>query len=343
MSSFINSNLDLVFCMDCTGSMGPYIQEAKDTIKNIIKKINEKSECKELRFGLVSYRDHPPQEKTYVTKKYDFTDQIDIIQNNLNELTANGGGDGPEAVTSALYEINNLDWKSESTKIVILISDAPPHGLGEVSDGFPNGDPDGHDPIIIAKELASKGIVVYTVGCEPEINNYEFARAFLISIANLTGGQPISLSDAKLLADVILGSTIEELGINKLLKDVDKETQKVRNEFTLSGRHFTDDMVLDQVYTNLSSTGVTTPQVKGCELLRDISEGIIENSTNLKSASENLKSKRSLSTSLPPLRKHPKIDFHSPLFTDKIEVVDDLISKDQVKRLITRATSSGKN
>jgi hypothetical protein len=32
-----------------------------------------------------------------------------------------------------------LNWREKSTKICVLISDAPPHGLGDYSDGFPNG------------------------------------------------------------------------------------------------------------------------------------------------------------------------------------------------------------
>ena len=359
MSSFMNKenkSLDLVFCMDCTGSMGPYINKAKESIQCIVNKITEKAGCNDLLFGLVAYRDHPPQDNTYVTKKFDFTNNITIMQSYLNELTANGGGDGPEALTSALYEINNLNWRTDSTKIIILISDAPPHGLGEINDGFPNGDPNGHDPIIITKELASKGITIYTVGCEPEINNYKFARAFLISLANLTGGQPIGLNSANSLADVILGSTIEELGITKLLEKVEEETQKVRFEYTSSGRTFTDDMVLNDVYTNLSSTGVTTPQIKGCTVMRDVSEGIIEGSNDLATARLKLSHgcKRDLSSKhkyeCTPIRghKYPKFDDLlektcnlSDLRSneEKIEVVDDVISMDQVKRLISRNTS----
>lgn len=343
--------LDLVFCMDCTGSMGPYIKKAKESIKNIVNKITEKSDCKDLLFSLIAYRDHPPQENTFVTMKYDFTNSVDTMQTYLDELGASGGGDGPEALTSALNEINKLNWREESTKIVILISDAPPHGLGEYDDGFPNGDPDGYDPIVITKELASKGVTIYTVGCEPAINSYSFARAFLISLANLSGGQPISLNNANALADVILGSTIEELGITCLLEEVEKETQKVKSAYTSTGRTFTDEMVLNEVHTNLSGTGITTPQLKGFNVMRDVSEGIIEESVDLSSAREKLVKTK------PPCNKFGLEKMSKTYFTgekpefvfvsdkekklpdEKIDVVDEIITKDQVKRLITRNIS----
>jgi hypothetical protein len=51
------------------------------------------------------------------------------------------------------------------------------------------------------------------VGCEPAIQQYKFARAFLCSVAELTNGQSLGLSSSALLADVILGGAIEELGL----------------------------------------------------------------------------------------------------------------------------------
>jgi hypothetical protein len=348
-----NKSLDLVFCLDCTGSMGPYIDKAKESIKSIISKIIEKSGCDDILFGLVAYRDHPPQDNTYITKKFNFTNKLETMQTYLNELVANGGGDGPEALTSALFEIKNMEWRESTTKITIVISDAPPHGLGEYNDGFPNGDPDCHDPIIITKDLATKGITIYSVGCEPEINKYQFAKAFLISLANLTGGQSIGLDNANSLADVILGSTIEELGITKLLDTVEEETTKVKYMYTSSGRSYTDDMVLNDVFTNLSSNGVVTPQIRGCTIMRDDSEGIIEGSTDLASARLNLTStKRVISskTISSPLTKYPifedlmdeTINLHplkSHKKSDKIDVIDDVITMDQVKRLISRNTN----
>ena len=382
MSAFINEDnksLDLVFCMDCTGSMGPYIVKAKESIESIVTNIVEKSGCNDVLFGLVAYRDHPPQDKTFITKKFNFTNKLETMQSYLNELVASGGGDGPEALTSALFEIKNMEWREETTKIVIVITDAPPHGLGEYGDGFLNGDPDGHDPIIITKDLAKKGITIYSVGCEPEINKYKFARAFLISLANLTGGQSIGLENANSLADVILGSTIEELGITKLLDKVEEETIKVKYMYTSSGRSYTDDIVLNDVYNNLRRDRHVTPQIRGCTMMRDISEGIIEGSDDLASARRNLISnKRDITSepitpltkyrrfddlSLPPfddlssppfgdLSSPPFGDLSSPPFgdlllpplesnkkSDKIDVIDDIITKDQVKRLISRNTS----
>ena len=47
-----------------------------------------------MRFAIVAYRDHPPQDHTYVTKIQDFTDNFEAIKY-VKTLTAGGGGDFP--------------------------------------------------------------------------------------------------------------------------------------------------------------------------------------------------------------------------------------------------------
>merc|ERR1711966_257133 len=108
-------------------------------------------------------------------------------------MSASGGGDGPEAVTSALHDaLHNVSWRPNSTKIAVLIADAPPHGLEPSGDGFPNGDPEGRDPLQIAREMAASGITLYTVGCDPALGAYHFARDFMCNLAEITGGQAVA-------------------------------------------------------------------------------------------------------------------------------------------------------
>lgn len=59
-NSNVTLRLDLVFAMDCTGSMGPYIKSATDNIRSIVEEIIS-SEKSDIHFALVEYRDHPPQ------------------------------------------------------------------------------------------------------------------------------------------------------------------------------------------------------------------------------------------------------------------------------------------
>ena len=129
---------DVVFLQDTTGSQGRYIQSARKAIRDICDKISASGHISKdlIRFGLIAFRDHPPQEQTYVVKEFRFTADVDVMQNNLAGLVASGGGDGPEAQTAALAAALNMDWAENSMKIVILITDSPPHGIGELGDAF---------------------------------------------------------------------------------------------------------------------------------------------------------------------------------------------------------------
>lgn len=129
---------DLVFVQDCTGSQGSYISSATKNIENICGHIFESGKLQaveDLRIGLVAFRDHPPQDHTYIVKNFGFSSDISKVQKDLSTLYASGGGDGPEAVTAALVEALNMDWREHASRMVVLIADAPPHGIGEYGDG----------------------------------------------------------------------------------------------------------------------------------------------------------------------------------------------------------------
>ncbi|VDH94806.1 blast:Alpha-protein kinase vwkA [Mytilus galloprovincialis] len=160
--------LDLAFAMDCTGSMGSYIKTAQQNIREIVETIVA-SEKSNVHLALVEYRDHPPQDATFVTRTHDFTSSVSQMKTWLDACSAQGGGDCPEAVADALHDVSKLSWREEATKICVLVSDAPPHGLSQSGDSFPEGCPAGLDPIDITRKLAEKGITLYTVGCEPAI------------------------------------------------------------------------------------------------------------------------------------------------------------------------------
>ena len=180
----------MVFVQDCTGSQGSYISSATRNIEEICGHIfhsGRLQEPEDLRVGLVAYRDHPPQDHTWVYKNFGFTSDISKVRQHLSSLYATGGGDGPEAVTAGLHQALTMDWREQATKMVVLIADAPPHGIGEYGDGeshcscevsnaltlciflsagFDEGSPDGYDPLQIAREMASRGITLVS----PEYN-----------------------------------------------------------------------------------------------------------------------------------------------------------------------------
>ncbi|XP_006816760.1 uncharacterized protein LOC102807614 [Saccoglossus kowalevskii] len=239
------SVLDLAFVMDCTGSMGSWINEARKNIQSIVDEIVAK-EMSDIRLALVEYRDHPPQESTFVTRVLDFTPSLKDMQKQMDNMKANGGGDGPEAVADGLHEALNLNWRPLATKVCVLIADAPPHGLRDSGDGFPKGCPAGHDPMKIARQMAEQNITLYSVVCGSYAEGF---KDFFMAIAHVTGGQYVSLKDAKLLSKVIIGGAREEMSLQQLLEEVNHE---VINEYYARGGRVDEDAMADRVEKTLT-------------------------------------------------------------------------------------------
>lgn len=88
--------VDVVFCCDTTGSMSSYLENSKKAIESIMKRIYDKCKPEEVstRFGFVAYRDHPPQDRTYVTKMHDLS-SFEKTLKFIKAQTAAGGGDFP--------------------------------------------------------------------------------------------------------------------------------------------------------------------------------------------------------------------------------------------------------
>ena len=95
------SELDLVFLCDTTGSMGSYLQAVKDNIERIATRIVYSEKC-DVRFALVEYRDHPPEDSTFAFRAHDFTASVAEMKRAVDGMEARGGGDGPESVACAL-------------------------------------------------------------------------------------------------------------------------------------------------------------------------------------------------------------------------------------------------
>lgn len=116
---------DLLFLIDTTGSMGPYIEAAKRQVRDIVRDIKEAFfDEADVRIAVVGYKDHNDTDKIQFL---DFTPSADTVSTFLDKLTAFGGGDAPEDVLGAIQKALNASWLMQ-TRCIIHIADAPPHG-----------------------------------------------------------------------------------------------------------------------------------------------------------------------------------------------------------------------
>jgi hypothetical protein len=125
--------VDILFVIDATGSMSWCMSQMKRTIKKIIGKFAQKQY--NIKFAIELYRDHPPQEYSFVEKHFDLRNEDEILKVVDKECDVAGGGDTPEAVMDGLAQgLMKTSWrvssdgKTQSKRFLFHGCDAPPHG-----------------------------------------------------------------------------------------------------------------------------------------------------------------------------------------------------------------------
>jgi len=206
--------IDIAFVVDCTGSMTSWLESAKRQIRKIITQITSKTMFKVVRFALVEYRDFGGEggygSDRYVTRKKEFTSRINEIQSYVDAMRVGGGGNC-EALSTGLYEAASLTWNNDAMRIIVHIGDQCAHGMGSSGDSYRDGSPNGRDALAIAHNLAKKGVVIYNVDCGSSYSsNSGLRQAFYHTLSFVTGGVCVNLQNAGILAEIVLGATMEE-------------------------------------------------------------------------------------------------------------------------------------
>lgn len=117
--------LDVTLVVDSTGSMKTVVEWVKRDVRKLLKAFALLS--REPRVGVVLYRDHGDE---YVTKLYPLTDNGVKLTRAIDDATAAGGDDVPEAVYDALsVALRKQRWSrsAKAVRVIVLVGDAPPH------------------------------------------------------------------------------------------------------------------------------------------------------------------------------------------------------------------------
>lgn len=182
------------------------IQAVKNSLFEIVDHITRRTESLEIRFGVVSYRDHPPQDRSYVTRVFDFTEKIKQVHKLISSLKPSEGGDTPEAVADGLFDARTkLSWEQNAYKVLLLVGDAPPHGrkYNSISDDyFPDGCPKGHDPIDEVQQFRKyygSTMFIFVCGCNPLVE-----ESFRKIASSVEEGKYYSLLEAHELPEAIM-------------------------------------------------------------------------------------------------------------------------------------------
>lgn len=133
-------NVDIVMCIDCTGSMGSLLDTVKAKALKFYPDLCERCEAtnrniSELRIRVIGFRDFYADGNRAIQDSGFFTipDQESEFKNFVNRLEPDGGGDEPENGLEALALAINSDWTKGGDKrrhVIVVWSDASTHPIG---------------------------------------------------------------------------------------------------------------------------------------------------------------------------------------------------------------------
>jgi hypothetical protein len=120
-----STSLDLLFIMDVTVSMEPYIDKVKTDLINIINSIIDESPYIDINLGFVGYRDYDG-----IFEDIDFMKDQVRFKNIINGIHASGGAyndSNDKDVAQGLEMALKRSWKSKA-KLALFIADSSANG-----------------------------------------------------------------------------------------------------------------------------------------------------------------------------------------------------------------------
>ena len=152
-------NVDIVMCIDCTGSMGDLLDTVKSNAlkfyPDLCKRCEEKGkEISELRIRAIAFRDFGCDRDAAVadTGFLNIPDEESDFKNFVSGLHPAGGGDEPENGLEALAMAIDSDWTTGGDKrrhVVVVRSAAStqPLGVGSENPTYPQNMPANFDEL----------------------------------------------------------------------------------------------------------------------------------------------------------------------------------------------------
>lgn len=136
----ITYNVDMVFCIDATGSMGGVIDMVKENAINFYSDVTDAMAKKnktidKLRVRIVAFRDYRADgdDAMLVTDFFDLPEQTEDFERCVKSIEAFGGGDDPEDGLEALGYAIKSKWNEDGIKrrqVIVVWTDAGTHELG---------------------------------------------------------------------------------------------------------------------------------------------------------------------------------------------------------------------
>ena len=197
LSPDVSGQADIVFAIDTTGSMSSTISRVVTNAISFTTTLSERYNVK-VNYALIDFRDLEADgpESTAVVKNgsSNWFSDAGAFALKVQALVASGGGDVPECAVDALETARQLDWRGNSSKFVILITDADykmanRYGIGSMDEETRLL---AHDGIVTSVVTGSdckgayRSLYEATGGIYADISSESFSSS-LLTLADLIG------------------------------------------------------------------------------------------------------------------------------------------------------------
>lgn len=195
-------NVDIVWAVDATGSMGDEIEYLKTELLDVIGRAKRHNPELSYRMGTVFYRDKGDE---YITKSSGLSSDIPTTVAFIQKQFAGGGGDYPEAVHSALEEaVFSQKWSENAlARICFLVLDASPHQGADINESLQKS----------IREAARQGIRIVPIAASGIQKDTEFLMKFF---GLATNGSYVFLTDHSGIGGKHLEPTTDEYKVEPL-------------------------------------------------------------------------------------------------------------------------------
>lgn len=152
--------VDIVMCIDCTGSMGDLLDTVKNNALKFYPDLKDRCDKKDkditqLRIRVIGFRDFYADGANAIEDSgfLNIPEQEADFKDFIHKLQPNGGGDEPENGLEALAMAINSDWTTGGDRrrhVIVVWSDASTHSLGRAESKnayYPQDMPDNFDEL----------------------------------------------------------------------------------------------------------------------------------------------------------------------------------------------------
>jgi hypothetical protein len=140
MAQGLQYHIDIVFCIDVTGSMGPVIDVVKENVRKFPSDLRATLDKKgkivnTLRIRTIAFRDFGNDTDALSASEFFVVEpstELAKFESFVNGLSASGGGDEPESALEALGIAQSSAWTHDGDKqrhVIVMFTDASAHKL----------------------------------------------------------------------------------------------------------------------------------------------------------------------------------------------------------------------